>query len=585
MNDIPMSTNVIKLYGEDGLFNEVRRYVVPEYQRDYSWNEEQLKNFVESIRRAIDGEKVFMGTIQFSKENKDDIEYDIVDGQQRIITFILLLKVLGEDIVLQFKDIFKIKNFNGNDQNLFNALNNNTSEENRYTANMKYLRDEFGKDNSISNSEILYKLYENIFFVELITTGMNLPEIVGIFNTINTTGLDLNCTDIFKLQYYEYLHKQDNAEPWMSKICKIYDEINDTEFCNMNHILNIYKLCLVAKYDLKWEKLAMGNEAFFEEILTGKDIENYAELLKFDEFEKMVYLYKEFQTMLCYPDDATELIDSLKNKIDYFATDLIYETRYGWRYWTLPFVIAYFDDEKDKMKKYANALNKAMEVAKYLIVCSINYEKVVNPVHTFMCSDILFGIAAKEDISNIIRDNIRETPYKRDREKYPHLNEERFIEQIQKELFYNGRRSFIICQLSALLDEMNEENYDISEIKAKLFNWKKFQYDMEHICARDIFEKTDAKNIGEYNGIGNLVVLNRSINREIGNKTPAEKVVQYENSPKYRNKNEYKFVSVEKIAESIHEAGNKWTIEQVRKRANEETKKLCDFLKLEVSEV
>ncbi len=322
MNDIPMSTNVIKVYGEDGLFNKDRKYVVPEYQRDYSWSEEQLKSFAESIRHAMDGEKVFMGTVQFSKEKNNDAAYDVVDGQQRMTTFILLLKVLGEDIVSQFNDIFKIKNYNGNDQKLLEALNN-TSEKNRYTENMKYLQDEFGNDNSMSNDEILCKLYENIYFVELITTGMSLPEVVGIFNTINTTGLDLNCTDIFKLHYYEYLHKQDKDEHWMGKICKIYDEINETEFCNMTHVLDMYKLCLVAKYNLKWEKLSMGNEAFFEEILTGKDIDKYAELLCFDEFERMVYLYKDFWTMLCHPDEATELIDSLKNNIDYFATDII----------------------------------------------------------------------------------------------------------------------------------------------------------------------------------------------------------------------------------------------------------------------
>lgn len=580
-----MSTNVIKLCGENGLFNEDRRYVVPEYQRDYSWKEEQLKSFSESVKRALGNEKVFMGTVQFSKEKDDDSVYDIVDGQQRITTFILLLKVLGEDVVFKFKDSFKIKNFNGNDLKLLDALNNSTSEVNRYTENIQYLQDEFGKNNSMSNSEMLCRLYENIYFVELVTIGMSLPEVVGIFNTINTTGLDLNCPDIFKLQYYEYLHKQDADEPWMSKICKIYDEINDTEFCNINHILDMYKLCLVAKYKLKWEKLSMGNEAFFEEILTGKDSENYAELLKFDEFEKMVYLYKDFQTMLCYPDEATNLIAALKNKIDYFATNLIYETRYGWRYWTLPFVIAYFDNEKDKMKKYANALSKAVDVSKHLIVCSIIYAKVVIPVHTFMCNDILGGIVAKEDISNIIRDNIRESPKKEEREKYPYLNEKRFIKQIQTELFHNGKRALIICQLSALLDELNEKNFDISEINAKLFNRKKFQYDIEHICARDIFEKTDAENIGEYNGIGNLVVLNRSINRGIGNKIPAEKAVEYEDSPRYNNKNEYRFVSVKKVAESIHEAGNIWTIEQVRKRAKEEIKKICDFLGLEDSEV
>ena len=139
MGDIPMYTNVVKLYGEEGLFNERRKYNVPEYQRDYSWGEKELKSFEASVYRAIKaikGEKVFMGTVQFSKESADEDAYDIVDGQQRMTTFILLLKALGEDVTSTFNGCFTIKNFDCNDQKLSKALNNSdTSEENRYTDN------------------------------------------------------------------------------------------------------------------------------------------------------------------------------------------------------------------------------------------------------------------------------------------------------------------------------------------------------------------------------------------------------------------------------------------------------------------
>lgn len=234
-----MDTKVKYLCDEDGIFNKERKYVVPEYQRDYSWGEEQLKSFVESVRRAIDGEKVFMGTVQYARENNIDTVYDIIDGQQRMTTFILLLKVLGHDVTKGNNDIFKIKNFNGNDQKLLDALKGNSSEQNKYVENLKYLQAEFEKNDDKSKDEMLNAIIKNIYFVELITTGMSLPDVVGIFNTINTTGLDLNCTDIFKLRYYDYLHKQNKDEQWMSKICKIYDDINDTEFCNMSHVLDM----------------------------------------------------------------------------------------------------------------------------------------------------------------------------------------------------------------------------------------------------------------------------------------------------------------------------------------------------------
>ena len=582
MDDIPMYTNVVKLYGEEGLFNERRKYKVPEYQRDYSWGEKELKSFEASVYRAINGEKVFMGTVQFSKESADEDAYDIVDGQQRMTTFILLLKALGEDVISTFNGCFTIKNFDCNDQKLSKALNNlDTSEENRYTdnsdaskenryaENMQYL-ESFADSVGIPKTEALNKVFENIYFVELITTGMGLPEVVSIFKTINTTGLDLNGTDIFKLHYYEYLHKQDENRPWMSKIREIYEKINNTEFCSMNNVLDMYKLCLVAKYNLKWEKLSMTNEAFFKEILTGKDNEKYSELLNFEEFTKMVALYKDFQTLLCRPKGATELINALKNKIDYFATNLIYNTRYGWRYWMLPFVIAFFDDEKNIIKKYANALSKSTEVAKYLIVCSVNYDKVINPVHTFMCKDILEKIGKNEDISQIVSENIKESPYERDRAEHPQLNKNKFIVRIKKGLFDNSTRKFIICQLSALLDEINA-NTDFSEISAKLFNRKDkhSKYDIEHICPQASFNKDGIENSDVYNGIGNLVVLEQDKNRRVKDQ-PAKKSDEYRDS---------KYVSVRQIADK--KPNLNWTLDDVHERAEEETRKLCSFLGLD----
>lgn len=570
MDDIPMYTNVVKLYGEEGLFNERRKYNVPEYQRDYSWGKEELKSFEASVYRAINGEKVFMGTVQFSKESADEDAYDIVDGQQRMTTFILLLKALDENVTSTFNGCFTIKNFDCNGQNL-NKLD--TLEENRYAENMQYLEsfaDSVEKDYGIPKTEALNKVFENIYFVELITVGMGLPEVVSIFNTINTTGLDLNDTDIFKLHYYEYLHKQDKNRPWMSEIRKIYEDINNTEFCSMNNVLDMYKLCLVAKYDLKWEKLSMNNVAFFKEILTGKDNEKYSELLKFEEFTKMVALYKDFQTLLCRPKDATELINALENKIDYFSTNLICVTRYGWKYRMLPFVIAFFECEENEIRKYANALSKSMDVAKYLIVCSVNYDKVINPVHTFMCSKILEKIGKNEGISPILSENIRESPYERDREAHPRLNEEKFIDRIKKGLFDNGMRSFIICLLSALLDEINA-NTDFSEISAKLFNRKDkdSRYDIEHICPQASFNKDGIENSDVYNGIGNLVVLEQDKNRRVKDQR-AKKIVEYPTS---------KYVSVRRIADK--KPNLKWTLDDVHKRAEEETLKLCSFLGLE----
>ena len=573
-NSFPMATKVVKLISrnnKDCIFSNDKKYVIPEYQRDYSWGEEQLKNFVESIDRAISGEKIFMGTVQFAVNSVKPHRYHIIDGQQRMTTFILLCKIIDKEII--HDDNFEIRNFKCNKDNLKNALNfRGDIDNNRYLNNILFLKDEFS---DTEQKKILDAIYDNIYFVELKTIDISLPEVVGIFNAINTTGLDLNCSDLFKLQYYEYLKAkcpEGENEHWVHDINKLYEKVNQNENCSMTDILDIYKHCIVAKYGLGWEMLSKSNEVFFKEVLNTKALKSY-DILNFEEFEKLVTLYMDFYNKICHFDN--NLIEQDKhNKINIFAVNLIYETRYS-RYWTIPFIAAYFDIQKfdvtaDNSKQYKSAMQKATEILKYLIVCSVNFDKAINPVHTFMCNKIFPALCRNENISDIIKNVICESPYKHVREHDTSWNKRTFIERIQKGLFYNGKRSFIICKLSALLEEI-ENNTCSNQIKSKLFDWKHFKYDIEHIYARNNFEKDDPENIEEYNGLGNLVVLDRNINRSIGKKHVKEKTLQYTDS---------QMVSVKLVKKKIEKANYNWTIEQVRTRREEQETKLCDFLGL-----
>lgn len=579
-----MKTNIVGLFENSDkstgfIFGENNKYIVPEYQREYSWGEEQIESLMSSIKRAIEEESVFMGTVQFNFYNENS-ESHIIDGQQRMTTFLLLCSLLGkqsgEDIIDKNNMKLDIRNFDSNNEKLAEALaikyediDGVNTVNNRYVENTKLLKSalEELKKQEYSIERILDAIFNKIYFVELTTEDMALPKVVGIFNTINTTGLDLNCSDLFKLQYYEYLKANyGDSKNWMGQICKAYEEVNKKDK-NMRNILDIYKHCIVATdKKLGWEMLSKSNESFFEEIFNNNEYKN-AEILRFEKFKKIIEIYLELseERYKMQPEAA-------------FVEDIIWGTRYG-RYWTLPYVIAYFNGQE-----YNNALNTALCVAKYFIVCSVDFDKAINPVHTFICNTILKNIYNNEtNIENIIQKNICETPYERDRETNPNWNN-RFIERIRYDLFDNGKRAHIICTLSALLEEedANTKTYDIMK---KLYDWDNFKYDIEHIEAKENFKKFSKDKKKEYNGIGNLVVLNRSINRDIKDDAVAEKVKAYENSSKYENEKEQKFVSIEKVAKQIRDANNSWGIEQVRKRANEEIKKICAFLELEYSEV
>lgn len=75
------------------------RFIIPTYQRKYSWTDTERKDLWQDIEESIrDNMNHFLGTLSF-KENKvvgltTDTVYEIIDGQQRITTLFILLKVL-----------------------------------------------------------------------------------------------------------------------------------------------------------------------------------------------------------------------------------------------------------------------------------------------------------------------------------------------------------------------------------------------------------------------------------------------------------------------------------------------------------
>ena len=78
-----------------------RHFAVPQYQRSYSWNEQNLDDFWQDMQRSIaEGGEYFLGSFVLSRE--DSVEYfSIIDGQQRIATTTILLACMRDVYNLQ----------------------------------------------------------------------------------------------------------------------------------------------------------------------------------------------------------------------------------------------------------------------------------------------------------------------------------------------------------------------------------------------------------------------------------------------------------------------------------------------------
>ena len=584
--------------------SEGEGYSIPIYQRPYSWEEKNRKDFLESIFDAfkeVNEEKckanvkpVFFGTIQLD-HNKDDNTLDIVDGQQRLTTFLLFLDLLQRNEIhpKEYIDCSKVIKSEKLKEVLKDDNIKNTSL--KYYENRKLLKKEVEhfekefKDKNEFYTELKNFVLDNVYFVQLITEEMDLSEVVSVFNTINTTGLDLNATDIFKVRYYNYLRGIDNTKDWLKEINSCYQSIDDsneklgkdgrtdqTKF-DMGWVLDIYKHIICAEFGWGFSEVSKSNQKFFDELFKGIRLTEQSDLsvLEFDTFKQIVDGFIDYWRWIenvRYNGEHPEIAKEI------FSIYLVEKTRYK-RYWTIPFVVAYFrakgrDDWSDY---YIDSLKVNMHMFRFFLIYTVINDRVINYVQNKVCVECFKWFKecnTEEIIKNIVENLLPPLPISGQLlPQVPNKEHEtwkKFYGIIESGLFDNGSRVHLVCTLTALIDEVNKGVKE-SDIYEKFFNYEmiKDPYDIEHIEARNNF-KDDKDNVDKFNGIGNLTVLERSINRSIKDEPVIDKNEEYKKS---------KYAAVELV---IRKCKDKWDIERVEERAIEEIDKIERFMEEEL---
>lgn len=139
MSIVPSFTDV------DGLFRNCQRFVIPKYQRSYAWTSEEIKDFLYDLDKCYKlrfinerNEHFFGGVVsvqQMSPDSAGSNFYDIVDGQQRLVTFTIFMAC----VMQSYQDILKSvreddpngKVLNGRIERISNSFIEYTEEINR----------------------------------------------------------------------------------------------------------------------------------------------------------------------------------------------------------------------------------------------------------------------------------------------------------------------------------------------------------------------------------------------------------------------------------------------------------------------
>lgn len=188
--------------------------------------------------------------ILISEDSKKAKTYDIVDGQQRLSTFILLAKVLAalysERLTEESKDYLQeslITKYGKKDRLNFNAMGFNSKKDFQYALTSfndapinnnknNYLKNAICLKNYLREKEIkdindfIEWLYFNVVFITI--TCPDADKTLRIFNVLNARGLALNATDIFKGELLKHA-KEHEREEFVSRWNDLSQKCSDND--------------------------------------------------------------------------------------------------------------------------------------------------------------------------------------------------------------------------------------------------------------------------------------------------------------------------------------------------------------------
>ncbi|MEG0451025.1 MAG: DUF262 and DUF1524 domain-containing protein [Lysinibacillus sp.] len=319
----------------------MKQFLIPIYQRKYSWQDEQCEQLWHDIIQAADNSTGhFVGSVVYIEREIYTVsavpQLLVIDGQQRLTTISLLLLALSKRLTadnITLNDNItgkKIKNYylvNNDeedtdlyyrliltdfDDSFYKALLNNTpfdDEENRIIENYLMFEE---KIDALDASE-LAKLYEGLsrlLVVDIaLERGKDNPQL--IFESLNSTGLDLSQTDLIRNYLLMDLEPKEQNKLYLnywSKIEKRFNSNNDTKL--FDRFMRDY-------LTIKTEKIPNIHNIY-------KDFKSYvleeniavAGLLEELEFYSKCYLAITYQKDMSNKQIQKHLLNITKLKVD-----------------------------------------------------------------------------------------------------------------------------------------------------------------------------------------------------------------------------------------------------------------------------
>lgn len=349
-------------------------FIIPPFQRNYSWDEEQCCELFDDILDSIKKDKShYIGNIVYYVGENDRAgfnEYILVDGQQRITTILLLLcairsklsaeeakrlekKFLINEDETDEKYRVKLKQTD-NDLRVFekiitNSVLSSKERENKLFKNYNYFIDRLAD----FDEEMAVKFYNSTANLDIVDLNLkiekDLEAVQKIFEKINSTGKELSVADLIR----NYLLISNNFDEQKRLYDNYWVKIENL-YQDKEKISEFAKHYLITKRGIWAEEKKMYNtfKLYFDNTDISKE-DILSEILRYSQY------YNWFIDENC-PDDKINIImkelNVLKSDDMYSLLLILFDTLY--------------ENNKETLRKILDLLSDFM--IRYRIVSPTN---------------------------------------------------------------------------------------------------------------------------------------------------------------------------------------------------------------------
>ena len=561
--------------------NETIRYEIPLYQRNYTWDSEQIEPLLEDIvARNEDKSQHYMGvmaTTHSRQHNKNGTQMDayirIIDGQQRITTSILIIDVL-EKMIAEKNNYGYESGFTENCEHVSfrNEIQTEISKDigqivlktkidikpktTIIKKNISIISDFFSKRKD--DLEDLLNTFMTLFKLGKLEYQIDRNEEMLVFENLNSKGSPLDEFDLIR----NYIISMDNVNSDNAKI----------SLQNFNaEILNILTTgtlkVKVSKINSTFEKFIsfflkwQGFTETFKAYPLYKNFKKFVDISKF-EFNDLLLLIKKYLTLYL---SITHENGSFNNKL--WIRVIKKDAHIPMAFELFKLYSSFSEDDNDDGEfvwKWTKEINDFFKVFSIHIIKLLSVEGTGQSLPTLV-----------EKIVSKLRDGMTSSEMKKWLSSGEGVSsgntpsDARFV----KSLSIRQTQKWIP---EAIIDIIEESSNVLNE--SVDYNGRTLEHIMPQTPNRGIWgiDKTEEQHKEYINRIGNLAFLNRGKNSSAGNKSFQDKKSEYYTksmSPLLVN-DEVAGCKVQKVIDYI-----KWDVSTIDKRTKELSNVIIKIMK------